>query len=144
MSYDLGSQPIRMKCPHCKAKMTTKISNKISNGTHFDACIMFMCFFPLAWLPYCVSRDKTEHRCSKCDALIGTVNPFSSSECIVCKWCYEDDIYDEVITYDGNHYVYFPENYVCDSRQANIFHSNELPTSVEDSGAVDAAVCFII
>jgi hypothetical protein len=82
---DLGRQPVSITCPHCNQVGLTRVESRCDAGSGASAAILcvvgFFCCICLAFaacLPCCVDKmQATEHRCSKCNRVVGKVRSFS-------------------------------------------------------------------
>mmetsp|Transcript_11420 Transcript_11420/g.21632 ORF Transcript_11420/g.21632 Transcript_11420/m.21632 type:complete len:192 (-) Transcript_11420:2634-3209(-) len=76
----LGRHPTNIPlCPHCSAtNVATRTSTFPSFETWFLAIGLFFVFWPVCWMPLVVdSAKKTEHICTNCGVVVGTVKPMS-------------------------------------------------------------------
>mmetsp|Transcript_30246 Transcript_30246/g.55751 ORF Transcript_30246/g.55751 Transcript_30246/m.55751 type:complete len:171 (+) Transcript_30246:115-627(+) len=66
-------------CPHCSAtNVATRTSTFPSFETWFLSIGLFFVFWPVFWIPLVVdSAKKTEHICTNCGVVVGTVKPMS-------------------------------------------------------------------
>lgn len=82
---NLGRQPVSITCPHCGQVGLTRVDNRCDAGSGASAailgvvgCFCCICLAFAALLPCCVDKMKsTEHRCGKCNRVVGKVRSFS-------------------------------------------------------------------
>lgn len=75
-----GRKPQNVVCPACQAQMCTRTKSRISDVGVVSSVCTCLVFWPLAWVPLVLRDFKTiVHRCSKCDAPIGSAKPFAKS-----------------------------------------------------------------
>ena len=82
---DLGRQPVSITCPHCGQVGLTRVDNRCDAGSGAAAvmlgvvgCFCCICLAFTALLTCCVDKMKmSEHRCGKCNRVVGKVRSFS-------------------------------------------------------------------
>mmetsp|Transcript_20699 Transcript_20699/g.48615 ORF Transcript_20699/g.48615 Transcript_20699/m.48615 type:complete len:121 (+) Transcript_20699:182-544(+) len=75
------------ECPHChKRNVSTKVNTHATGGT-YAMCVAVGIFSALIlwWIPLILdSCKKTDHTCSNCGGMIGSIEAFSDSACCKC------------------------------------------------------------
>ena len=67
-------QPAALICPHCHQSTYTTVSHHPTAYTYASTAFLCLVFLPMFWLPVCVPAcNSSEHHCSRCDRIIGTV-----------------------------------------------------------------------
>jgi len=70
----VGSDPMRLTCPHCHANIVSAVETEANTKTHLFA--LLLCLFgcwPCCCIPYCMdSCQSKKHTCPNCGAYLGT------------------------------------------------------------------------
>ncbi|KAL7531227.1 hypothetical protein ACHAXR_003914 [Thalassiosira sp. AJA248-18] len=76
----LGRHPTNIPiCPHCsQPNVLTRTSTFPSFETWICCELLLLVFWPACWVPLVMDNaKKTDHVCTRCNALVGQVKPFS-------------------------------------------------------------------
>ncbi|KAL3764647.1 hypothetical protein ACHAWO_010451 [Cyclotella atomus] len=75
------------ECPYCKKKnVMTVLDTHATSGTYIMCVFLgIISALILWWIPLVLdSCKKTDHKCSKCEKIVGSIEAFSDSSCCKC------------------------------------------------------------
>ena len=77
--WNNDSYPTTVTCPFCGAHGETRLERHNTAYTCVAVVILAICFWPLFWLPFCITTlKKNVHFCSNCNRKVGTSPPCTS------------------------------------------------------------------
>ena len=71
---NLGDYSVFTVCPNCSERVRTKVKYETTNRTWCASLALFVVFWPLMCVPFCVMEKNKEHYCPNCNAKIGESN----------------------------------------------------------------------